>query len=404
MTKVHISGLGGVTGCGDSIEESLANMLAYSDEQTACNPQAFSRLHLDWDQQPLVFEVSPEIIARLAEYQSYHLTSQYALYAALRGIANAGYSLDELLGKRVGVAMGTTIGSSFNSISFYQQYRSYQTGNEQEPTLEAVQRFMRSNPAEVIAGYTKSQGPAQTIVNACASGTDAIGVGASWIKMGLCDVVIAGGCDALSRGTLNGFNSLQIMSSKRCQPFDAHRQGLNLGEGAAVLVLESEKSLKERGAKSRAYISGYGAACDAHHLTAPHPEGRALKQSLAHIHKSHDQSEIKIEPAFVNVHGTATKDNDRVEAVVMADMMPALPYFSSKGATGHTLGAAGAIEAALLVLCLEKSVIPRTIGMDVADSTMPSQPVQENTKVQGNTAFSTSLAFGGLAAALAITL
>lgn len=404
MTKVHITGIGGLTGCGDTINQSLKAMFNTSESNDLCAPKVFSRMKLDWGKDVLAFEISDKAYEQAQQYDSYHMTSQLGLVAALQAIEDAGLSLEELKGKKVGVVMGTTIGCSFNSISFYQQYKSFNTSDGAEPSLEAVQRFMRSNPAEVIAEFTGTHGPAQVIVNACASGTDAIGVGANWIKTGLCDVVIAGGSDALSRGTLNGFNSLQVMSSKRCMPFDANREGLNLGEGAATLILESSESVNKRNGKSRALLSGYSTACDAHHLTAPHPEGRGLKQALSNIFKQQQTFDKEIELAFVNVHGTATKDNDKVEGLVMADTLPTIPFFSSKGATGHTLGAAGAIEAALCVLCLEEQKIPKTVGLETADPQIPASPVLENSTIHGNTALSTSLAFGGLASALAITI
>jgi 3-oxoacyl-[acyl-carrier-protein] synthase-1/3-oxoacyl-[acyl-carrier-protein] synthase II len=133
------------------------------------------------------------------------------------------------------------------------------------------------------------------------------------------------------------------------KPFDRRRKGLNLGEGAAVLVLESEEVRQQRSRPARAFVAGYGSACDAHHLTAPHPEGTGLKRALAEALTQSGTSPAEI--AFVNAHGTGTPDNDRVESRVLAAVLPGVTFLSTKGYTGHTLGAAGAIEAAFTVAC-----------------------------------------------------
>ncbi len=146
--------------------------------------------------------------------------------------------------------------------------------------MAPITRYLRSNPVDVLAREFDLTGPCQTVVNACSSGTDAIGLGALWIQSGLCDLVLAGGADELCHVTYNGFISLMITDDSPCKPFDLDRKGLNLGEGAAVLVLESEKSRQTRQKQARAFVLGYGASCDAYHLTAPHPQGRGLRQAI----------------------------------------------------------------------------------------------------------------------------
>jgi 3-oxoacyl-[acyl-carrier-protein] synthase-1/3-oxoacyl-[acyl-carrier-protein] synthase II len=184
-----------------------------------------------------------------------------------------------------------------------------------------------------------------------------------------------------------------ITDDSPCRPFDRGRRGLNLGEGAALLVLEAEPVRKGRGRRARAALLGYGSACDAHHLTAPHPDGqgltRALREALASAGASADQV------AFVNAHGTGTPDNDRVESRTLAELLPGVPFVSTKGYTGHTLGAAGAIEAAFTVACLERGRIPANAGFSEADPELPARPVTEATAVAGPVALSQSLAFGG---------
>jgi 3-oxoacyl-(acyl-carrier-protein) synthase len=233
-----------------------------------------------------------------------------------------------------------------------------------------------------------------TIVNACSSGTDAIGVAASWIKAGLCDVAIAGGGDELSRVAIAGFWSLGVMSSEPCAPFDRDRSGLNLGEAAGVLVLESAAHASERGKSHRFEVAGFGAACDAHHLTAPHPEGRGLE---AAIRAALTQAKINSDQvAFINAHGTATADNDRAEGKVIARMFgERIPFLSTKGFTGHTLGAAGGIEAVFTVMGLQEGWVPASPRFVNQAEDVPLGPTRKRTEIAGEYAISTSLAFGG---------
>lgn len=397
MNNVVITGTGCITGSGNSPRSTLCAM-----HEGSARPKPSARHTMDWGKEALVFAIDDALLATpWGRMEQYSLTSRLGLGAALQALEDAGICLDELKGKRVGVAMGTTVGCSMNSIPFYDGYRNH-TGEQgaEPPSMKPIRRFLRSNPAEVIARELELTGPAQAIVNACASGTDAIGIGLQWIETGMCDMVIAGGCDALTRVTLNGFNSLMVMDSEPCKPFDANRKGLNLGEGAGVVILESEAMAQQRSAVPKARLVGYATACDAHHLTAPHPEGRGLIRAMKQLFA---QKRCKAEDvSFVNVHGTGTKDNDKVEGYVMHELLPAVPFFSSKGATGHTLGAAGGIEAALCVDCLEQGLIPPTTGLTTPDPNIPASPVVEATAVTGTTALSTSLAFGGLASVLAI--
>jgi 3-oxoacyl-[acyl-carrier-protein] synthase-1/3-oxoacyl-[acyl-carrier-protein] synthase II len=244
-----------------------------------------------------------------------------------------------------------------------------------------------------VARHFDLSGPVQTVVNACSSGTDAVGIAAQWLRDGLCDLVLAGGADELCRTTCNGFTSLMITDSEPVRPFDRSRKGLNLGEGAGMLVLESDDLVRQRPGRTLASVVGYGGACDAHHLTAPHPEGAGLKRALQEALAACGAGPGDI--AFVNAHGTGTPDNDRVESRTLAEVLPGVPFLSTKGFTGHTLGAAGGIEAALTLACLEQGRIPASIGFAETDPELPVSPVREATATPGRLALSQSLAFGG---------
>jgi 3-oxoacyl-(acyl-carrier-protein) synthase len=237
------------------------------------------------------------------------------------------------------------------------------------------------------------------VVNACSSGADAIGAALSWLRAGECDLAIAGGGDELSRVALSGFGSLGVVSPALCAPFDRDRQGLNLGEGAGVLILERASSARRRNRASRLFLAGYGAACDAYHLTAPRPDGTGLE---AAIRRALDEARIGPEPVgFVNAHGTATRDNDKVEGAVLARVFgPDVPVVATKGFTGHTLGAAGGLEAAFTAAGLRDGWIPASPGFANRDAEIPLAPVRERTALAVGYALSTNLAFGGNNAAL----
>lgn len=204
---------------------------------------------------------------------------------------------------------------------------------------------------------------ATTSSTACSSAANAIIVGADLIRSGRYDRVVAGGSEALSRFHLNGFNTLMILDKEPCRPFDVGRAGLNLGEGAGYLVLESERSVKERGIKPICVLAGYGNACDAYHQTASSPDGegafRAMSKALAE--SSFKPSEID----YVNAHGTGTPNNDisegkALERVFGEGKVPAVS--STKGFTGHTTSASGGIEAVISILSITEGFIPVNVN------------------------------------------
>jgi 3-oxoacyl-[acyl-carrier-protein] synthase-1/3-oxoacyl-[acyl-carrier-protein] synthase II len=322
-------------------------------------------------------------------------TCQLALTAALQAVEDAGIDPKKLRERRVGVCLGTNVGSSMNNESFY---RDNVEGCD--PYIPPVERFLLSNPTCSIATEFECNGPAQTVVNACSAGSDAVGIAASWIKAGLCDAVITGGADEMYQVTYTGFKSLFINDDSPCKPFDVHRKGLNLGEGAAVFLLVSPSLAKELQLTARGYVLGYGSASDAFHFTKPRPDGKGLRLAIEEALASAGVHAGDI--AFVNAHGTGTVDNDRVESTVLADLLPDVPFLSTKGYTGHTLGASGAIEAAFTIACLETGRIPASAGFSTPDPQLPCMPVAQNTAISGSVAISETMAFGGNNAVLVL--
>jgi 3-oxoacyl-(acyl-carrier-protein) synthase len=319
-----------------------------------------------------------------------------AYCAADEAALEAGLDRDSVKGLRVGVCMGTTVASQLNDIGFYRRFR--ESG---DPPLEPVERFLGGDLSECIAKRFELDGPLMTVVNACSSSTDAVGVALSWLGSGLCDMALAGGADELNLVPYCGFASLGIMSPEACSPFDRDRKGLNLGEGAGVLVLETRESAIRRGVDSNLYVAGFGASADAYHLTAPHPEGRGLRRAIDLALREAGLSPSEI--AFINAHGTATPDNDRVEGRTLLDIFgPSVKVASTKGYTGHTLGAAGGLEAAFSALALRAGTAPPSAGFDNPDDDIGLLPLTENTPLNGRFVLSTSLAFGGNNAALVL--
>jgi 3-oxoacyl-(acyl-carrier-protein) synthase len=388
LPAVWVAGAGCISAAGGDIPETLDSFAkAKRNPATALPFESSIKCPTFQVNQP-----PAELDARHNECRSLRL----AMHATRQAMADGGFGAGFEPGTRVGVCMGTTVASQLNNIAFYDAVR-----RNTEPALDPVYNYLHANLGQAMSKILAVSGPRITVVNACSSGTDAIGIASQWIRGGLCDVAIAGGADEMNRVALAGFWSLGVMSTEPCAPFDRNRAGLNLGEGAGVLVLESTAHAKKRGRNASFEIAGFGAACDAHHLTAPHPEGRGLDKSIRVA-----LAQAGIEPgkiSFINAHGTATNDNDRAEGNVIARIFGAgTPFLSTKGFTGHTLGAAGGLEAVFTLLGLREGWIPPSMGFANAADDIPVSPVSARTKISGEYAMSTSLAFGGNNSAVVI--
>ncbi|HPT39827.1 MAG TPA: beta-ketoacyl-[acyl-carrier-protein] synthase family protein [Candidatus Omnitrophota bacterium] len=382
-TDIAITGLGAISAAGNNTQETLAN---FSSGRRNGGPVTLFKTELNYP----AFQVQNFSPLKPEAMRSLNL----AFYAAEQAISDAG--LENGFGSlRIGICLGTTVASQLNDTDFYRQYRQNQTA-----PMDSVERYLKSNLAYELAKFFKIRAQlCTTIVNACSSGTDAIGVGLSWLRNDYCDLVIAGGADELNRVPLDGFGCLSVVSKSLCAPFDRNRSGLNLGEGAGIVILEKTNLACKRGKTPALFLNGYGQAADAYHLTAPRPDGSGLKQALEQALK---QAEIQPEDiTFINAHGTATKDNDLVEGKTLAKVFgPQIKFLSTKGFTGHTLGAAGGLEAVFTCLGLRENWIPANAGFQELDPEIGIAPVNQITQIKGNYAVSTSLAFGGNNSAL----
>ena len=373
---IDITGIGCISALGTTFRQNMGNLY-----RGFSRPGRPSRFSIDQPEDYPVFEVDDTQVKWPRVDRDYNRTTLLALAAAEEALEQAELSRQILRRKRVGVCIGTTVGNSLNNESFYAAVQAGET-----PDLREIKRYLHSNPAEVIAHELNICGPILTVANACSSGTDALGTAKSWLNNDLCDIVIAGGAEELSRISYIGFISLMIHATEMCKPFDAHRSGLNLGEGAAIMICE-----KDGRQRTKSSITGFGMGSDAYHLTAPHPKGLGLKLAIEQAMKDAEISFV----SAINAHGTGTLDNDRVEMTVFDQLFSGVPYFSVKGYTGHTLGAAGAIEAAISIGCLKRGRLPASAGFSTADANHRSHPLTENTAFSGSALLSQSLAFGG---------
>lgn len=319
-------------------------------------------------------------------------TTLLCLEAVLSAVENAGLTLEDLANYRVGIAIGTTVGCTFNDENFYYKWR-----DENCNDIGPMMRYLSNNLADAIQLVLKLKGPAAVINNACASGTDALGLAKLWVDNGLCDIAIAGGADELSRIAYHGFAGLMSLSEERCRPFDLERKGLNLGEGSGILILEQENHCSKRGACPLAGILGYAAASDGHHPTAPHPEGKGLMTALKRVFIDSEVPAQKI--SYINGHGTGTKANDAAEAAALSkiDFPSHCKVVSTKAITGHMLGAAGAMEAIITICTLNQGHCSGTVGcLELSPEIHCGILLEKETaNLNNKMGISQSLAFGG---------
>ncbi len=253
--------------------------------------------------------------------------------------------------------------------------------------------------ATYLAGHLKCQGPVITVSTACASGTTALKIALEMIRRGQARVVLAGGADSLSRLTYYGFHSLQLIDPAGARPFDLHRRGLTVAEGAAFLLLVGAEEPPEG---ALAELVGAGLSCDAYHPAAPHPEGAGARAAMEQALTDAGMTVEEID--YINLHGTGTVDNDLAESKAIRQLFEDPPPLSSiKGIFGHALGAAGAIEAVASVLCITRGFIPSNVGCTIPDSGLGLLPVLRGRSEKIGTVLSNSFGFGGNNAALIIT-
>jgi 3-oxoacyl-[acyl-carrier-protein] synthase II/nodulation protein E len=332
-------------------------------------------------------------------------SAQFGIVAARQAAAESGF-LSHYDPSTLAIITGCACGGR---AADEEANRQLYTRNARVPPT-AIIRTMASSGTSNIAIEMGIAGPVLNLSTACASGTHAIGLAFQMVRSGMAPAAIAGGYEApLTFGFLRAWDSMRVVSPTSCRPFSADRDGMTLGEGAAMLVLESLDAALARGARIYAEIVGFGMSADAHHITQPRAEGAALAMGRA----LEDAARSGIdEPAkrvgYINAHGTGTQTNDAVEAAAIhqtfGELAPHIPVGATKSQAGHSIGAAGAIEALATILALDAGILPYTVGVTDIDPALNLDIITGEARPmdpQRDLALSNSLAFGGLNAVLA---
>jgi 3-oxoacyl-[acyl-carrier-protein] synthase-1 len=296
-----------------------------------------------------------------------------------------------------GFISGTTVGGMDMSEQFYTDYLENNSRNEY------IRAHDCGSCSEMIADYFGDFAFVTSTSTACSSAANAVILGANIIKNGMAEIVVVGGSECITKFHLNGFNSLMILDKEMCRPFDSTRAGLNLGEGAAYIVLESLESARRRGVQGKAVLKGYGNACDAYHQTASSADGEGAYLAMKEAIESASLNVGDID--YINAHGTGTPNNDHSESQAMirlfGDNMP--PVSSTKSFTGHTTSASGSIEAVICILALENQFLPKNLNWkNKEEGTI--EPVLETQPAQGiKNVLCNSFGFGGNDSSLLIS-
>lgn len=326
--------------------------------------------------------------------------SRFAIAAARMALEDAGLAEGEAPAERAGVAMGTTSGEPVEVERLNDRILA---GEASRVGGEFIDRY----PCHLIAAHVAREfgfrGVNTMLPAACAAGNYAIAFAIDCLRAGRADLMLAGGADAFSRITYTGFYRLGAIAPERCQPFDRNRKGMIPGEGAAILVLETAERALARGAHIYAELAGYGLSCDAHHMTAAHPEGegaaRAMNRALADAGLRPEQI------GYISAHGTGTPTNDRLEAIavkrVFGEAASRIPMSSIKSMIGHTMGAASAIEAAVCSLAVSTDRVPPTMNLEEPEDDLDYVPNRMR-EVAVGTAMNNAYAFGGNNASLIV--
>jgi 3-oxoacyl-[acyl-carrier-protein] synthase-1 len=383
--KVYVTGLGAISAIGQSVEEMSVALQA----QRSCmgGVQRFDTVlrhipvcEVKEDNSDLL-KMLPDHIDKGKDYSRTCLLGLIAAFEAMHGSHSA------VPADRMSIVGATTVaGMDYNE----RYYRDLAAGTVDPYWVELL------DCANVTQQIAKTMGifvNVTTVTTACSSSANAIIVGARMIRNGLADKVLVGGADALTRFTMNGFNTLQILSSTGCKPFDAHRNGVTLGEGAAFLLLESEATALAEDIQCE--LSGYGSTSDAYHQTSSSPDGAGAVMAIRKALSTAGLTPKDID--YINAHGTGTEVNDLSEGRAIETVFGAKipPISSTKGYTGHTLAAAGAIEAVISTLSIREKRLFPNIGFENA---MPEVSFTPNNRLQSaevRHVMSNSFGFGG---------
>jgi len=403
LKRVVVTGLGALTPLGNSVEDFWENLIKGKSGAAPITRFDASKFKTQFACE--VKDFDPNDYFDRKEARKLDLYSQFALITATQAVEDSGLDVEKIDGDRVGVIWGAGIGGLE---TFQKECRNFAEG---DGTPRYNPFFIPKMIADIAAGHISIKygfrGPNFTTVSACASSTNALIDALMYIRLGKSDVIVAGGSEAaVNEPGVGGFNAMHALSTRNdspetaSRPFDLDREGFVLGEGSGCFIIEELEHAKRRGAKIYAEFVGGGLSADAHHITAPHPEGIGARNVMRHALEDAGMDGREID--YINVHGTSTPLGDIAESKAISEVFGEHVYdlniSSTKSMIGHLLGAAGAVEAMSCVLAIRDSIIPPTINHFTDDPAFDKKlnftfNVAQNREVTA--ALSNTFGFGG---------
>ncbi|HET7875774.1 MAG TPA: beta-ketoacyl-[acyl-carrier-protein] synthase family protein [Methylomirabilota bacterium] len=384
--RVVVTGLGVVSPYGGGTKTFWAGLTA-----GICAIKPITLIDTEGFRSRIAAEIPAEIVSGLRTSCRRSRADRIALAAATEALADAGLHGDER--SAAALVIGAVGGGMFEGEEWY--WEETRTGRPSRK-IRALRSILPYSHAETLGWRLGLCGPTETVVMACASGAASIALGADLIREGAAPAALVGGVDAFTRICFMGFNSLKLLDPEPCRPFDRERRGMSIGEAAAFLVLEDAERCRQRGGRVYAEVAGAGMSTDAHHVTAPHPEGAGMIQAMRQALEA-----ARLAPGaigYVNAHGTGTPQNDRTEGLALSRVFGegAVLVSSTKSMIGHTMAAAGSVEAVATVLALGHGLVPPTANLRQADPDVPFDCVPVTARpAELGAALSNSFGFGG---------
>jgi 3-oxoacyl-[acyl-carrier-protein] synthase II len=389
--EIVVSGLGVVSPYGAGVKSFWSGLAAGT-----CAIKPITLINTEGFRSRIAAEVPAETLPALGVSRRRSRADRLALAAAREALADSG--LEGRARRESALLVGAVGGGMLEGEDWYWgESRGEVTGD-----IRSLRSILPLSHAETLSARLRLTGPKETVVMACASGAASIALGADLIRAGVTPTALAGGVDALTHICFMGFNALKLLDPTPCRPFDRDRRGMSIGEAAAFLVLEDAEHCRARGGRVLARLAGSGMTTDAHHVTAPHPEGEgmihAMRRALA---------DAELEPdaiGYVNAHGTGTPQNDRAEALALRRVFGEgrVLLSSTKSLVGHTMAAAGSVEAAATILALQHGLLPPTASLEHVDPDVPFDCLPLTARpADVGAALSNSFGFGGQNVSLA---
>jgi 3-oxoacyl-[acyl-carrier-protein] synthase II len=386
MTRIVVSGLGVVSPYGAGTKTFWEGIAA-----GACVIRPITLIETEGFRCRIAAEVPASVITGLDASRRRSRADRMALAAAQEAVMDAHLSAED---RAVAALVVAAVGGGMleGEVWYAEEVRT----GWRSPRIRALRSILPASHAETVGHRLGLGGPKETVIMACASGAASIALGADLIRAGVVPVAVVGGVDALTRICFMGFNALKLLDPEPCRPFDRDRRGMSLGEAAAFLVLEDAERCRARGGPIYGEFLGAGMTTDAHHVTAPHPEGEGMLRAMRLALDAAGVTAGAV--GYVNAHGTGTPQNDRVEAMALGQVFAqgSVLVSSTKSMVGHTMAAAGTLEAIATLLTLQHGLVPPTANLRQPDPDVPFDCVPGVARpAPVEVALSNSFGFGG---------